>query len=324
MRLPFTAAFFWLMLHLATLSRAAKLGDNYNNKQKSAATAHILQVASNGSFNWSHNITRRNIGDISGELGGFKQLRAGSVTCPELAWPDFQPFQNIGPNTQCWDDVKPLFRLYAGDNNTVISEEAKHLGNLPRNSTFPMSPISLLVVIIHGFASNAELGAWPDLLARDIVASDPRPDLYVLTVDWSEGAAASFPHIYETAAANTRYVGVATERIVSQLRPDTLHCIGHSLGAHTCGFLSNAMEADTEYRGKKVDRITAMDPAGPNFYKTLLLGTPINSPLDEKLDKTDAVLVDAIHTDTDTLGTVASLGHADFYVGYELAELGRD
>ena len=324
MSLSFTAAAFWLIPLLATLSRAAKLGDNYNNKQKSAATAHILQVASNGSFNWSHNITRRNIGDISDELGGFKQLRAGSVTCPELAWPDFQPFQNIGPNTQCWDDVKPLFRLYAGDNNTVISEEAKHLGNLPRNSTFPTSPISHLVVIIHGYASNAELGAWPDLLARDIVASDPRPGLYVLTVDWSEGASWSFSHFYETAAANTRYVGVATERIVSQLRPDTLHCIGHSLGAHTCGFLSNAMEADTEYRGKKVDRITALDPAGPNFYKTLLLGTPINSPLDEKLDKTDAVLVDAIHTDTDTLGTVASLGHADFYVGYELAELGRD
>ena len=232
--------------------------------------------------------------------------------------------------------MKPLFRLYSGDSNSVIAEEAKHLGNLPRTSTFPPSPISRLVVIIHGYASNAALGAWPDLLARDIVASDPRPDLYVLTVDWSEGAAASFPHIYETAAANTRYVGVATERIVSQLRPDTLHCIGHSLGAHTCGFLSNAMEADTEYRGKKVDRITAMDPAGPNFYNSLalqllgttpllqLLGTPINSPLDEKLDKTDALLVDAIHTDTDTLGTVASLGHADFYVGYELAELGRD
>ena len=36
MRLSFTAAAFWLILLLATLSRAAKLLDNYNNKQKSA------------------------------------------------------------------------------------------------------------------------------------------------------------------------------------------------------------------------------------------------------------------------------------------------
>ena len=36
MSLSFTAAAFWLIPLLATLSRAAKLGDNYNNKQKSA------------------------------------------------------------------------------------------------------------------------------------------------------------------------------------------------------------------------------------------------------------------------------------------------
>ena len=102
---------------------------------------------------------------------------------------------------------------------------------------------------------------------------------------------------YTPAAANTRYVGVATERVVRQLNPGYIHCIGHSLGAHTCGFFGNALVTDGR---KPLDRISAMDPAGPNWYDGLI--TPdifINSPLDEKLDATDASLVDAIHTDSD-------------------------
>ena len=69
---------------------------------------------------------------------------------------------------------------------------------------------------------------------------------------------------YDPPAANTRYVGIATEKIVKQLGGAalTIHCIGHSLGAHTCSFLSNAMELDY---GKKLDRITGMDPAGFQF-----------------------------------------------------------
>ena len=117
----------------------------------------------------------------------------------------------------------------------------------------------------------------------------------------------------------TRYVGVATERVVKQLNPQYIHCIGHSLGAHTCGFFGNAIVADAFYMKTTLDRITGMDPAGPNWYDG-----DINAPLDEKLDKTDADLVDAIHTDTDLWGTRYALGHTDFYVGKNTQELGED
>ena len=65
-----------------------------------------------------------------------------------------------------------------------------------------------------------------------------------------------------------------------------------------------------------------MDPAGPNFYDGKLFD--FNAPLDEKLDKTDADLVDAIHTDSDVFGTEFSLGHTDFYVGKSTKSLGSD
>ena len=65
-----------------------------------------------------------------------------------------------------------------------------------------------------------------------------------------------------------------------------------------------------------------MDPAGPNFYDGKLFS--FNAPLNEKLDKTDADLVDAIHTDSDVFGTKYSLGHTDFYVGKSTDHLGSD
>jgi hypothetical protein len=46
-----------------------------------------------------------------------------------------------------------------------------------------------------------------------------------------------------------------------------------------------------------------MDPAGPNF---------INKPIETRLDATDAIFVDVIHTST--LGTSQQCGHVDFYV----------
>ena len=65
-----------------------------------------------------------------------------------------------------------------------------------------------------------------------------------------------------------------------------------------------------------------MDPAGPNFYDGKV--SDFNAPLDEKLDKTDADLVDAIHSDSDIFGTKFALGHTDFYVGKSTEHLGSD
>ena len=131
--------------------------------------------------------------------------------------------------------------------------------------------ISHLVVLIHGFKDKSrDMGAT---MAEEIFRKNKRPNLAVLTIDWRKGAGVQPGWLwidldpiasYNRAAANTRYVGVATARFLAQLElsgEGNVHCIGHSLGAHACSFLANAMEET----GPRMWRITGLDPAGPQF-----------------------------------------------------------
>ena len=275
----------------------------------------------------------------SGGGSVWSQSLASPVTCPELGgWPAFEELTNIDADTQCWEDVQPSFRLYEREHKTTLASQKSHLLSLPTG--IQTDQIAHLAIVIHGYFANAQIGEWPDQMADLILEHDPKVDA-VLTVDWELGAfppticgKGVFGANYDEAAANTRYVGVATERVVRQLAQVDggayLHCIGHSLGAHTCGFFANAVEADGSYSKEKVDRITAMDPAGPSFTSKDYLepngADPITGemPLDERLDSDDALLVDALHTDSDHLGIVPSVGDADFYIGNNLQNLGSD
>ena len=292
-----------------------------NGGFQSEDTSHNVQVASNGDLFWTHSIAKRQtidlgiLGTLDVDIPDFIMYFADDVHCPELlGWPVFEPFQEIPINTQCWKENQPSYRLYHGTQNAIIADSPEHLEIIQQPSGIDITNINKLVVLIHGY--NAAADSWPAVMAEKLI--NLPDDLYVLAVDWSKGAFPSVPP-YTPAAANTRYVGVATERVVRQLNPKFIHCIGHSLGAHTCGFFGNAIVADNFYLKKSLDRITGMDPAGPNWYDG-----GINAPLDEKLDKTDADLVDAIHTDTDLLGARYYLAHTDFYVGKNTDELGED
>merc|ERR1712233_33087 len=75
-------------------------------------------------------------------------------------------------------------------------------------------------------------------------------------------------------------------------------------------------------------RVTGLDPAGPQFTTKLEPGTltiykPLKSaPRDQRLDETDAEVVDIIHTDGNQWGTMRPIGDIDFYVGKSLQTLG--
>lgn len=77
----------------------------------------------------------------------------------------------------------------------------------------------------------------------------------VIVVDWRVGAAG--PN-YHNAAQNTRVTARKLSEFLeeSQLDQSKVHCIGHSLGAHVCGFAGKI---------KKFKRISGLDPAGPEF-----------------------------------------------------------
>jgi pancreatic triacylglycerol lipase len=92
------------------------------------------------------------------------------------------------------------------------------------------------------------------------------------------------------ATANTRLVGLEIAHLVKRLQEDfelrleDVHLIGHSLGAHTAGYAGERLPG--------LGRITGLDPAEPYFQG---MGSAI------RLDKTDAQLVDVIHTDGKSL-----------------------
>ncbi|PRD20238.1 UNVERIFIED_CONTAM: Pnliprp2 [Trichonephila clavipes] len=72
-------------------------------------------------------------------------------------------------------------------------------------------------------------------------------------------------------------------QIQTGVSPDNFHLIGHSLGAHIAGFSGKIIQ--------HIRRITALDPALAPFQ---------NLTREEKLDSSDASLVDVIHTNGGT------------------------
>lgn len=73
------------------------------------------------------------------------------------------------------------------------------------------------------------------------------------------------------------------------VRPENLHVIGYSVGAHIAGLLSNYLKPEDG----KLGRITGLDP-------TVFFYTGNNAS--KGLDPTDAHFVDVIHTGAGILG----------------------
>jgi pimeloyl-ACP methyl ester carboxylesterase len=154
--------------------------------------------------------------------------------------------------------------------------------------------------ITHGFVDTGS-AKWVIRMKDAILKAE---DMNVIVVNWSKGS--QFP--YTQATANTQVVGAEIAKLIKALVANRganlvdFHLIGHSLGAHTSGYAGRFLAG-------KVGRITGLDPAGPYFEDT----DPI-----VRLDPTDAIYVDAIHTDANSaaqlgLGMMQAVGHTDFY-----------
>merc|ERR1711971_1214847 len=106
--------------------------------------------------------------------------------------------------------------------------------------------------------------------------------------------------------ANTQIVGRQIAYMYNALRQKgfrgELHCVGHSLGAHICGYAGSYSQ--TEFR-MLINRITGLDPAGASYGLT---------EAEVRLDQTDAQFVDIMHTTAGTRGMTQAIGHAHFYI----------
>ncbi|XP_033327450.2 pancreatic triacylglycerol lipase isoform X1 [Megalopta genalis] len=200
------------------------------------------------------------------------------------------------------DSINPRYLFHTRDNG-VQSHELK----IDKHETILNAPIRRdqnFYFIIHGFLDNGDK-SW---VLRTMKELHLREDCNVMIVNWIGGAGPP----YTQAVANTRIVGAMTARLASQLvqiggvDPARMHCIGHSLGAHTCGYVGYSMKHDYDI---VLGRITGLDPAEPHFSNTSTM---------VRLDPTDATFVTAIHTDCSPfisggLGITQPVAHIDFY-----------
>ncbi|KAI1285202.1 Pancreatic triacylglycerol lipase [Halotydeus destructor] len=152
-----------------------------------------------------------------------------------------------------------------------------------------------LKILIPGWLDNLVIAKWMVDLKDALLFNE---NSRVIAVEWNNFT----PYII--AASNSRVVGFEVANLLNYLsansvRLENVHLIGHSLGAHISGY------AGAMVRG--VGRITALDPARPYFE---------HMPPSVRLDVSDALQVDAIHSDTGKvfpIGFLGHLGHVDFY-----------
>lgn len=200
------------------------------------------------------------------------------------------------------DSINPRYFLYTRDHPSQPHE--LKIDQFETIEDAPLQRNSNLYFIIHGFLDNGDK-TWVLRTMKELLE---RENCNVVIVNWIAGAGPP----YTQAVANTRLVGAMTARLAAQLinvgkmLPTKMHAIGHSLGAHTAGYVGYTLR--TRYN-HVLGRIIGLDPAEPHFSNT--------SPM-VRLDPTDATFVTAIHTDCNPfisggLGITQPVGHIDFY-----------
>ncbi|CAF3256548.1 unnamed protein product [Rotaria socialis] len=189
--------------------------------------------------------------------------------------------------------IGTTFFLYTRETRKTRTEIGRYTTLGTWNATKPTK------IFIHGFLDGSNRPWWVDMKNAILAAED----VNVIMTDWSKGN--GFP--YEKASTNTQVVGAEIALLVKYMieehgaKAADFHIIGHSLGGQTAGYAGERIPG--------LGRITGLDPAGPYFEKT---GPKV------RLDSTDALFVDVIHTDGSHnlllgLGSLERMGHVDFF-----------
>uniref|UniRef100_A0A2S2P627 Lipase member H-B n=1 Tax=Schizaphis graminum TaxID=13262 RepID=A0A2S2P627_SCHGA len=153
------------------------------------------------------------------------------------------------------------------------------------------------VIIIHGF--NGTESKTPMTIIRNAYLN--RKDYNVFTVDWEP---LTFFPCYLSSLSNTRLVAQCTAQFYAHLTYSgasayDIHCVGHSLGAHICGMISNHLT-------HRQHKIIGLDPARPLVDRY--------GSAEFRLTRDDATMVQVIHTNAGFLGELPQVGHVDFCV----------
>lgn len=180
-------------------------------------------------------------------------------------------------------------------------------------------PEKKVVVIIHGWqianekieetfrnqtTNTVKMGEWVSRLQETILEND---DANVVIYDWRGGAKEGYMESRKNTWTAGQEVFLFLHSLMKTrgLKARMIHLVGHSLGCHVAGIAGKRMFGTT---GKKIGRISALDPASPSYR---------DSPDEVRLSRDDALLVDVYHTDGGSrlipCGIYDAVGHVDFY-----------
>lgn len=114
-------------------------------------------------------------------------------------------------------------------------------------------------------------------------------------------------NVWFRAVRLLRPVGKRTAEMLAKLTtlgldPKKLELLGISHGGQGISFIGKNFRQIT---GRNISRITSLDPSGPCFRR---LGP------EDRIDASDADLVDIIHTNSEGFGYAGAVGHVNFYV----------
>ncbi|XP_017488892.1 PREDICTED: phospholipase A1-like [Rhagoletis zephyria] len=190
--------------------------------------------------------------------------------------------------------VSVYFYLYTNENpsspDTLVTGNVQSLKASHFDNSYPTK------FIIHGWQNSYESALNPQI--RDAFLSNGKYN--IISVDWSDKATSN----YVTSKSKVSEVGKQVAAMIDFLYKegglsfDTLHVIGHSLGAHISGF------AGKNVKNGRIQQITGLDPASPLFS--------YDKPT-ERLYENDAEYVESIHTCGAILGFLEPIGKAAFY-----------
>ncbi|KAF2883713.1 hypothetical protein ILUMI_22463 [Ignelater luminosus] len=206
-----------------------------------------------------------------------------------------QETTDLDPSVYCEEPVESNieFLLHTrGQRNNPVRLNSKYLTNI--------DPRKKVIVLIHGWISGSFGYGFPKLIDAYL----QRYDANIIMVDWSVYAWKFYPVSVCLLPKVAHIVGNFLCILSRQHRIplSAIHLVGHSLGGQMSGLIGQHTQ---QYCGGSVGRVTALDPAGPLFQ---------GQDQDDRLDKSDALFVDVMHTNQLELGYFGDCGDADFYV----------
>ncbi|XP_055915166.1 vitellogenin-1-like [Eupeodes corollae] len=169
-------------------------------------------------------------------------------------------------------------------------------GDLLNNTEFDVTKKT--VILVTGWRTTITSSKTIEELSKAYIC---RGDVNFLAID----AASYVDTLFSWSALNTEkigeYLGESLVKLETVVPLESIHLIGHSLGAHICG---SAGRTFNQLTNRFIPRITALDPAKPCFNEgESLCG----------LMRGDADFIDVIHTNTGVLGKRDPTGDVDFY-----------